>query len=124
MPSRYCAWPPSAQAGEDLREHYDVLTYRIDLDVDPAARRLSGTGFTHARVVRGPLAVVELDLAAEQRSGDGPARLPADRGRDIADCLHGEVSLYADLGLVRPRAAEHQEHPPHASLPVRPAETQ
>jgi aminopeptidase N len=49
----------------DGRRQYDVLTYRIDLRVDPNEREISGVAYTRARVVRGPLHVLQLDVGPE-----------------------------------------------------------
>ncbi len=51
----------------DLREAYDVQSYRLDLRIDPAARALSGTVAVRATVVAEPLAELVLDLTPDHR---------------------------------------------------------
>jgi len=51
------------QEPPDLRAAYDVETYRLDLRVDPAAARLSGTVAMVAKVTAPSIEAVELDLA-------------------------------------------------------------
>lgn len=51
----------SLSFAEDLRANYDVKTYRLDLQVDPAAKTLRGTVGVEARVLK-PFQVFELDL--------------------------------------------------------------
>jgi len=57
---------PSLSAGssaaEDPRTRYDVLTYRLDVRVDPATKTLSGTVAVEARVTADALGAIELDL--------------------------------------------------------------
>lgn len=59
------ATPPMSVDGEapDLRDAYDVETYRLDLRVDPATKSLSGEVGIEARVVAESLDVLVLDLA-------------------------------------------------------------
>ena len=57
--------PATAVNGqEDLRELYDVHTYRLDLRVQPEARRLSGTVGIRAEVVGDELSTFQLDLTS------------------------------------------------------------
>ncbi len=53
---------PSAQGGDE-RERYDVLTYRLDLQVDPSTRRIDGEVYVRARVVGEALDTLQLDLS-------------------------------------------------------------
>ncbi|HVT11850.1 MAG TPA: M1 family metallopeptidase [Fimbriimonadaceae bacterium] len=53
-----------AFAQADLRDAYDVDTYRVDLKVDTDAKSISGTGVTVAKVTASSLNVFELDLLA------------------------------------------------------------
>jgi aminopeptidase N len=58
-----CATPALAAAqDDDLRAGYDVLTYRLDLAVEPSETRLSGTVAVEAIVTRDSLATFELDV--------------------------------------------------------------
>lgn len=52
----------SARADEDLRNLYDVQTYRLDLRVDPATSTLSGTGVITAKVVADSMDTMVVDL--------------------------------------------------------------
>jgi aminopeptidase N len=52
--------PPSGP--RDTRTAYDVLAYRIDLRVDPKARRIAGAAAVEARVVGEGLAQLVLDM--------------------------------------------------------------
>lgn len=56
------ALAPAALAQKDLRNDYDVDTYRVDLKVDPATNSISGTGVTVAKVTAPSLSVFEVDL--------------------------------------------------------------
>jgi aminopeptidase N len=51
-----------ASSGEDPRAGYDVETYRLDLEVDPVAKKLSGTVAVEAVVTSDSLATLVLDL--------------------------------------------------------------
>ncbi|HWA83838.1 MAG TPA: M1 family metallopeptidase [Fimbriimonadaceae bacterium] len=53
-----------ALAQADLRDGYDVDTYRVDLKVDPVSKSIGGTGVTVAKVTAPSLDVFELDLLA------------------------------------------------------------
>jgi len=57
-----CA-PRAPAIGQDLREDYDVLTYRLDLRIDPEQRELSGDVAVEVRFERHGASVIELDLA-------------------------------------------------------------
>lgn len=74
----------SLPAQDDLRTRYDVQAYRLDLEVDPAARRLSGTVAVAAKIVADNLEVLHLDLK--------PA-LTVDRVRVLEAALDGDVPL-------------------------------
>ena len=50
---------------DDPREAYDVLAYRLDLRVDPAVKRLSGTAAVEAKVVRNELAELLLRMHSD-----------------------------------------------------------
>ncbi len=50
---------------DDARELYDVLTYRLDLRVDPGERRIDGIVYIELEVVGESLDRVSLDLMAE-----------------------------------------------------------
>lgn len=52
----------SSIAAEDPLASYDVLTYRLDLRVDPATETLSGTVAVEARVTAETLDALQLDL--------------------------------------------------------------
>lgn len=51
-----------APRAEDPRSHYDVQAYRLDLAVDPQAKRLKGTVAIEAEVTSDTLATLVLDL--------------------------------------------------------------
>lgn len=51
-----------ARAAEDLRNAYDVRTYRLDVAVDPEAQSLAGTLAADVLVTADALAVLRLDL--------------------------------------------------------------
>ena len=59
-PAQVPAQVPAREA--DLRDGYDVLTYRLDLRVDPEQEVLYGTVAVELRVVALELSVVELDM--------------------------------------------------------------
>jgi aminopeptidase N len=56
---------PAAAPAQDLRAHYDVQAYRLDLRVDPAEERLSGVAGIEGRVVEAALGEVHLDLVSQ-----------------------------------------------------------
>ena len=64
-PDRSCGDVEPRRTRSDPRARYDVDAYRLDLTVDPAARRISGAVGIEARVLDGPLAELVLDLHRE-----------------------------------------------------------
>ncbi|MEM7517644.1 MAG: M1 family metallopeptidase, partial [Planctomycetota bacterium] len=52
-------------AEEDPRTRYDIQSYRLDLEVDPEAKLLSGTVGIEAKVDRNSISEFELDLSNE-----------------------------------------------------------
>ena len=55
---------PDAAPGADPRADYDVQAYRIDLSIDPAAKRIDGEVAMEARACAAGLQRIRLDLAA------------------------------------------------------------
>src|SRR5690349_13207070 len=82
----------------DLRTAYDVLGYRLAIEVDPTAKRFSGTCFVEARALEASLAKLELDLATPMR-----ARAAHAFDGDLADepTISGDLALERDGARVR-----------------------
>ena len=52
----------TVREAEDLRTHYDVLAYHLELAVDPGARRIEGSVSVEARALQEGLTHLQLDL--------------------------------------------------------------
>ena len=101
----------AAAQGDDLRAGYDVLTYRLDLAVEPDDKRLSGTVAVEAIVTSESLAVLELDVkkhldvSAVSELADDVAPRSSLHGKAIAFKHDGDR---LDCTLSKPRV--HGEH--------------
>lgn len=95
--------------GQDLRQLYDVRSYRLDLRVEPERKRLSGTVVVEATVVGDELAVLQLDMSPRlepSRVGWVDAKLAAGSplaGRELGFEHTGQVLR---CRLDRPRAKD------------------
>lgn len=80
---------PGAVASDpvDLRGAYDVLTYRIDVRVDPQTKTFAGTVALDALVTADELAVLQLDLHSEMK---------AESAQELPDAI-GEIGEHTAL---------------------------
>lgn len=89
-----------AAAGDDPRADYDVLSYRLELEVDPERRRISGTVSTLARSLVDGLETLRLDLVDDmrvERVTVGDLDVAFRHAEDSLDCVLPSAAAEGDV---------------------------